>query len=130
MPTLAPKTFVTDDGFTVLVGRNNVQNDRLTKEARGDDIWLHTKNIPGSHVILVTSGETPPERSVLQAAMLAALHSGAATSGQVPVDFTQVRHVHKPAGAKPGFVIFERNRTLFVTPDRALAERLQKGAEN
>ncbi len=130
MPTLAPKTFVTDDGFTVLVGRNNVQNDRLTKEARGDDIWLHTKNIPGSHVILVTSGETPPERSVLQAAMLAALHSGAATSGQVPVDFTQVRHVHKPAGAKPGFVIFEKNRTLFVTPDRALAERLQKGAEN
>ena len=129
-PTLAPKIFVTDDGFTVLVGRNNVQNDRLTKDARGSDIWLHTKNIPGSHVILVTNGETPPEQSVRQAAMLAALHSGAASSGQVPVDFTEVRHVHKPSGAKPGFVIFEKNRTLFVTPDKVLAERLQKNAEN
>ena len=129
-PTLAPKIFVTDDGFTVLVGRNNVQNDRLTKDARGSDIWLHTKNIPGSHVILVTNGETPPERSVRQAAMLAALHSGAASSGQVPVDFTEVRHVHKPSGAKPGFVIFEKNRTLFVTPDKVLAERLQKNAGN
>ena len=129
-PTLAPKIFVTDDGFTVLVGRNNVQNDRLTKDARGSDIWLHTKNIPGSHVILVTNGETPPEQSVRQAAMLAALHSGAASSGQVPVDFTEVRHVHKPSGAKPGFVIFEKNRTLFVTPDKVLAERLQKNAGN
>lgn len=129
-PTLAPKAFVTDDGFTVLVGRNNVQNDRLTKDARGSDIWLHTKNIPGSHVILVTNGETPPEQSVRQAAMLAALHSGAASSGQVPVDFTEVRHVHKPSGAKPGFVIFEKNRTLFVTPDKVLAERLQKNAGN
>ena len=62
--------------------------------------------------------------------MLAALHSGAASSGQVPVDFTEVRHVHKPSGAKPGFVIFEKNRTLFVTPDKVLAERLQKNAGN
>ena len=91
--------FESDDGFRILVGRNNVQNDKLTlKTARGSDIWFHTKNIPGSHVIVVTEGRMPPERTLEQAAILAALHSRAADSHQVPVDYAEARHVRKPAG--------------------------------
>lgn len=124
---LKPKTFVSDDGFTILVGRNNVENDHLTtKTARGSDIWFHTKNIPGSHVVVLTGGEMPPDRTLEQAAILAAVHSKAADSKQVPVDYTAVKHVHKPAGAKPGFVIYETNRTAYVNPDQTLAERLAK----
>ena len=119
--------FLSEDGFRILVGRNNVQNDRLTlKTARGSDIWFHTKNIPGSHVIVLTEGRTPPERTLEQAAILAALHSRAADSRQVPVDYTEVRHVRKPAGARPGMVIYDTNRTAYVTPDRLLAQRLRK----
>lgn len=124
---LGPMTFVSDDGFTILVGRNNVQNDRLTlKTARGSDVWFHTKNIPGSHVIVVTGGETPPDCTLEQAAVLAAFHSKAAQSVQVPVDYTEVRNVKKPAGAKPGMVIYENNRTAYVTPDAALVQRLRR----
>ncbi len=124
---IKPKTFVSDDGFTILVGRNNVENDRLTtKTARGSDIWMHTKNIAGSHVIVLCEGKTPPDRTLEQAAILAALHSKASEGKQVPVDYTQVKNVHKPAGAKPGFVIYETNRTAYVDPDPALAERLLK----
>lgn len=124
---IKPKTFISDDGFTILVGRNNVENDRLTtKTARGSDIWMHTKNIAGSHVIVLCEGKTPPDRTLEQAAVLAALHSKAANGKQVPVDYTQVRYVHKPAGAKPGFVIYETNRTAYVDPDPQLAERLAK----
>lgn len=126
-PPTKPLEFVSDDGFTILVGRNNVQNDRLTlKTARGSDIWFHTKNIPGSHVIVVTEGKTPPDRTLEQAAILAALHSKAADSVQVPVDYTEVRNVKKPAGAKPGMVIYETNRTAYVNPDRLLSQRLKK----
>ena len=124
---LGPMEFLSEDGFRILVGRNNVQNDRLTlKTARGSDIWFHTKNIPGSHVIVLTEGRTPPERTLEQAAILAALHSRAADSRQVPVDYTEVRHVRKPAGARPGMVIYDTNRTAYVTPDRLLAQRLRK----
>ncbi len=126
-PPIKPKTFVSDDGFTILVGRNNIENDRLTtKTARGSDIWMHTKNIAGSHVIVLCEGKTPPDRTLEQAAVLAALHSKASEGKQVPVDYTQVKNVHKPAGAKPGFVIYETNRTAYVDPDPALAERLSK----
>ena len=124
---LGPLQFVSDDGFTILVGRNNVQNDRLTlKTARGGDVWFHTKNIPGSHVIVLTDGQTPPDRTLEQAAIMAALHSRAADSAQVPVDYTAVRNVKKPSGAKPGMVIYEANQTAYVTPDLALSLRLQK----
>ena len=123
--------FTSTDGFEILVGRNNVQNDRLTlKTARGGDIWFHTKNIPGSHVVVLTQGETPPDRTLEQAAILAAFHSRAAGSVQVPVDYTAVRHVRKPAGAKPGMVIYDANQTAYVTPDESLVERLRKHKED
>ena len=125
---LKPLTFRSDDGFIILVGRNNLENDRLTlRTAKGSDIWLHTKNIAGSHVIVVCEGRTPPDRTLEQAAILAATHSKAADSAQVPVDYAPARHVKKPAGAKPGMVIYTDNRTAYVNPDTALAARLRVG---
>ena len=109
--------FTSSDGFRILVGRNNRQNDRLTlKQANNNDIWLHTKNIPGSHTILVTDGREPTETAIREAAMLAAAHSRARDSSQVPVDYTQVRNVNKPSGAKPGMVIYVKYNTVYVTP--------------
>lgn len=123
---MKPLTFRSDDGFTILVGRNNTENDRLTlRVAKGSDLWLHTKNIPGSHVIVLTEGQTPPDRTIEQAAILAATHSKAAASVQVPVDYALARYVKKPAGAKPGMVIYTDNRTAYVNPDPALSSRLQ-----
>ena len=114
---LPPKTFQTTGGFTVLVGRNNRQNDRLTlKTAAKTDIWLHTKDIHGSHVILRTNGRPVGERDLAEAAQLAAYHSKARESTNVPVDYTLVKHVSKPAGAKPGMVIYVKNKTLYVDP--------------
>ncbi len=125
-PPLGPLSFRSDDGFTILVGRNNIDNDRLTlRTAKGSDIWLHTKNIPGSHVIVLCEGQTPPDRTLEQAAILAATHSKAADSVQVPVDYTPARYVKKPSGAKPGMVIYTDNRTAYVNPDPALCERLK-----
>lgn len=96
--------FTTSDGFTVLVGRNNRQNDKLTlKTANNNDIWFHTKNIPGSHTVLVTQGRQPTETAMEQAAQLAALHSRAKDSSQVPVDYTQIRHVSKPPAPSPAW---------------------------
>ena len=113
----APMKFTTSDGFTVLVGRNNRQNDRLTlKTANNNDIWFHTKNIPGSHTVLVTEGKTPTETAMTEAAQLAAEHSRAKDSAQVPVDYTQIRNVSKPTGAKPGMVIYVNYKTIYVTP--------------
>ena len=113
----APLEFTSSDGFRILVGRNNRQNDRLTlKQANNNDIWFHTKNIPGSHTILVTDGREPTETAIREAAMLAAAHSRARESSQVPVDYTQVRNVNKPSGAKPGMVIYIKYNTVYVTP--------------
>ncbi|MBR5540107.1 MAG: NFACT family protein, partial [Clostridia bacterium] len=126
-PPTKPLEFVSDDGFTILVGRNNVQNDKLTtRTAKGSDWWFHTKNIAGSHTVILTDGVTPPDETLMQAAILAATHSKAVDSAQVPVDYTQIKHVKKPAGAKPGMVIYETNRTVYVTPDKLLAARLIK----
>lgn len=120
-----PLSFLSSDGMPILVGRNNRQNDQLTlKKAANHDYWFHTKNIPGSHTILVTGGKEPPETSMLEAAQLAAYFSRARESAQVPVDYTQVRNVSKPSGAKPGRVIYVNYSTAYVTPDPALAERL------
>ncbi len=113
----APKQYETTDGFTVLVGKNNKENDILTLEtASKGDYWLHTKDIPGSHVILKTEGREITETAIYEAAALAALNSKAKSSENVPVDYVPVRYVHKPAGAKPGKVIFTHNRTVYVDP--------------
>lgn len=123
---LKPLAFRSDDGFTILVGRNNLENDRLTlRTAKGSDFWFHTKNIAGSHVIVLCEGQTPPDRTLEQAAILAATHSKAADSAQVPVDYAPARYVKKPSGAKPGMVIYTDNRTAYVNPDPLLAARLR-----
>ena len=112
----------------ILVGKNNIQNDKLTtKIARPGDLWLHTKEIPGSHVILRTNGNEPTEDDLLIAASLAAHFSKASGSSNIPVDCTDVRYVKKPSGAKPGFVIFTHQCTLAVTPDE---EKLKSYLEN
>ena len=121
-----PMEFRSSAGLTILVGKNNSQNDRLTlKEADKRDIWLHTQKIHASHVILKTDGGEPDERSLNEAAMLAAWFSQGRESGQVPVDYTPVRYVKKPAGAKPGFVIYNTYHTLYVTPAENLAKKLR-----
>lgn len=121
-----PLKFRSTDGFEILVGRNNVQNDRLTlKTAKAADIWLHTQGIAGSHVIIRTEGQEVPEQTLYEAAMLAAYHSKGRESSQVPVDHVAIKFVKKPAGAKPGMVIFTNNRTLFVAPDEALVSSLK-----
>lgn len=114
---LPPHAFLSSDGFRILVGRNNRQNDVLTlKTAKKDDIWLHTKNIPGSHTIIVSDGRPVSDTAIEEAARIAAYHSKAKDSAQVPVDFTAVKNVSKPAGAKPGRVIYVKYKTIFVTP--------------
>lgn len=124
---LGPLQFTTSDGFEVSVGRNNRQNDQLTLRTAGNnDIWFHTKNIPGSHTILFTQNRQPTETALREAALLAAFHSRATNSSQVPVDYTQVRNVHKPQGAKPGMVIYDRNQTIYVTPEEKICEKLKK----
>ncbi len=122
---LPPLRFETDDGFTVLVGRNNRQNDELTLHtADKRDLWFHTKSVHGTHAILVTEGKEVPPTSQMQAAMLAAYHSKARQSSGVAVDTCPVRQVKKPAGARPGMVIYEGYTTLYVTPDEETVERL------
>lgn len=123
-----PLHFKSSDGFDIDVGRNNKQNDRLTlKSAAPYDLWFHTKTIAGSHTILRTERcEDIPETTLYEAAMLAAYFSKGQHSANVPVDYTRVRYVKKPSGAKPGLVIYTDNKTLYVTPDEALAEKLRK----
>ena len=123
----APLRFVTDAGLEVLVGRSNTQNDELTtKLARRTDYWLHTQRVHGSHVILRCDGLEPDEESLAQAASLAAWYSQGRESGKVPVDYTMVRFVRKPAGAMPGKVVYTDYRTIFVEADEALITRLRK----
>lgn len=113
-----PLEFVSCDGFKILVGKNNKQNDLLTlKTAGAYDLWLHTKNIAGSHVIIKTERQDVPDSTLLEAAILAAYHSSAKMSYNVPVDYTIVKNVKKPSGAKPGMVIYESFKTINVTPD-------------
>lgn len=115
--TLPPIEYVSSDGFAISVGRNNKQNDKLTlKSSEKLDVWLHTQNIPGSHVIIHTGGEEVPMNTILEAAQIAAYHSKAQTSAQVPVDYCLVKFVKKPVGAKPGMVIFSNQHTVYVTP--------------
>lgn len=128
---LPPLEFKSSDGYTILVGRNNKQNDKLTtKIASKLDIWLHVHNITGSHVIIITNGETPPDSTIEDACMLAVYHSKAKKSAQVPVDYCLVKYVKKPNGSKPGMVIFTHNKTAYITPDENRIERLKDNAKN
>lgn len=119
------REFRSSAGLRILVGRNNRQNDRLTtKDADKRDIWLHTQKIHGSHVILCTGGAEPDERSLMEAASLAAYFSQAQSSTKVPVDYTPVKFVKKPAGAKPGMVVYTTYQTMLADPDEELVKRL------
>ncbi len=120
-----PREFRSSAGLRILVGRNNRQNDRLTtKDADKRDVWLHTQKIHGSHVILCTGGAEPDEQSLMEAASLAAYFSQAQGSTKVPVDYTPVKFVKKPAGAKPGMVVYTTYQTLLADPDESLVKRL------
>lgn len=126
-----PLEFRSSGGMTILVGKNNSQNDRLThREADKRDLWLHAQKLHGSHVILKTGGLPPDERSLTEAAMLAAWFSQGRDSGQVPVDYTPVKAVKKPAGAKPGYVIYHTYQTLYVTPDEETVRTLRGRKKN
>ena len=114
---LAPKEYISTDGFKILCGRNNIQNDKLTfKDSRKNDIWLHTQKIHGSHTVIVTEGREVPETTIQQAAVVAAYNSKGRDSSLVPVDYTEIRNVKKPSGAAPGKAIYEHYKTAYVRP--------------
>lgn len=120
-----PFAYTSTDGCLILAGKNNTQNDRLTfKDASPDDIWLHTKDVHGSHVILKCCGRKPSDTALLEAAVIAAHHSQGRASGNTAVDYTLRKYVKKPSGAKPGFVVYTHQKTLTVAPDPELVEKL------
>ncbi len=121
-----PMRFVSTDGYPIYVGRNNRQNDELTtKLAQKNDLWLHVQKQSGSHVIIPWAGVQPPDDTITQAAQLAAWFSQGRQGQNVAVDVTPVRYVKKPGGAKPGMVVYTTYRTVYVTPDPGLAEKLK-----
>lgn len=122
LPESRPLRFLSHTGKEIFVGKNNVQNEKLTSLAGPMEMWLHAKDMPGSHVILKDT--QPDEQSLLDAAMLAAYYSKGQSSSNVPVDMTLRRYVKKPSGAKPGFVIFTHNTTVYVTPSEAAVRAL------
>jgi len=125
-PPSRPMEFVSASGFSILVGRNNRQNDQLTLKTAGKrDLWLHVQKLHGSHVIIECGGSPVDDETITQAAMLAAWFSQARESAGVAVDLAEVRHVKKPAGAKPGMVIYDHYRTVFVTPDESILQKLR-----
>ena len=121
-----PRTFRSSGGFRILVGRSNTQNDQLVREAFKTDYWFHTQRIHGSHAILCAQGQEPDEASMTEAAMLAAWFSQGREGGQVAVDYTQVRNVRKPNGARPGMVVYDPYQTAYVTPSEELVRRLEE----
>lgn len=125
-PATKPLEFRSSAGLRISVGRNNLQNDRLTTKQAGKwDYWLHTQKIHGAHVILWTEGRAPDDQSLREAAMLAAWFSQGKEGKKVPVDYTPVKYVKKPAGARPGMVVYTTYQTAYVDPDPALAEQLK-----
>lgn len=118
-----PLHFISSDGFHIYVGKNNIQNDYLTlKFANREDIWFHTKNIPGSHVIV--KGSNPSEVTIKEAANLAAFYSKGKLSSNIPVDYTPVRYIKKPNGSKPGMVIYSQNKTIYISPSEPKINKL------
>lgn len=114
---LAPKEYVSTDGFKILCGRNNLQNDKLTfKDSRKNDLWFHTQKIHGSHTIVVTEGRDVPESTIAEAALIAAYNSKGRDSSLVAVDYTEIRNVKKPSGAAPGKAVYGHYKTAYVRP--------------
>ena len=125
LPASKPLCFVSCDGVEICVGKNNRQNDELTlRIAEPDHIWMHTKEIPGSHVIVKSA--QPPNSTLYQAALLAAWYSKARGGAQVPVDYTPRKYVRKPSGAKPGMVIYTTNKTAYVTPEESEVKKIRQ----
>ena len=118
-----PMKFLSCDGIEMEVGKNALQNERLTMGAKGDELWLHAQKMPGSHVIVHAANV--PESTVLEAALLAAYYSKGVRSAQVPIDATQRRYIKKPGGTPAGFVIYTHQRTLYITPDEAAVRRIK-----
>lgn len=119
-----PEEYTATDGTTILVGKNNLQNERLTfKVANKDDIWLHVKDIPGSHVVIRDSN--PSDETIQEAANIAAYFSKGRDSAHVPVDYLPVKRLKKPAGTNPGFVTFTGQTTLSITPDSQKVNELR-----
>lgn len=126
LKALEPYLYKSTDGFDIFVGRNNIQNDFLTlKLSSSNDTWFHTKNIPGSHVIVKKQSGDIPDNTLLEAALIAAYHSKGKLSSHVEVDYTQVKNVKKPNGAKPGMVIYNSYKTIIVTPDESKIRNLK-----
>ena len=122
-----PAAFISSDGFEIFAGKNNKQNDYVTlKLARSTDLWFHTKNIHGSHVIVKTNGNDVPSSTIEEAAMIAAYYSKGKNGANINVDYTLIKNVRKPSGAKPGMVIYDNNKTCVVTPNESLIEKLKK----
>lgn len=122
-----PYHFVSSDGFDIYVGKNNNQNDYLTtKFAISSDIWLHTKDIPGSHVIIKSKSGKVSDEALIEGANLAAYFSKGQNSTNIPIDYTEKKNVKKPSGSKPGMVIYYTNKTIYITPDKNKVDELQK----
>ncbi len=127
VPPSKPLEFVTTNGYRVVCGKNNTQNDILTfKTASKGDLWFHVKGAPGSHVVMFCDGEEPPEIDYTEAAVIAATYSGVGERGQIPVDYTRVKNIKKPPASKPGFVTYSTNYTAYVEPSDKLCESLRK----
>lgn len=125
--TYKPMEFVTSGGWRVVCGKNNLQNDYITTTLAGkDDYWFHVKGMPGSHTVLMCGRDEPDALDFTEAAMIAAYYSKGKDTPQVPVDYTRIRNVKKPSSAKPGFVIYERNYTAYVTADSDTVLKLKK----
>ncbi|MDL2215589.1 NFACT RNA binding domain-containing protein [Ruminococcaceae bacterium OttesenSCG-928-N02] len=117
-------------GQLILVGKGNLQNDTLTiKTARGKDVWFHVQDAPGSHTVVMSEGQDVPIEALNEAAHIAVYHSSLKGGAKVPVDYTPVRNVKKPAGAKPGMVIYEHYETAYITLDEALVQKLAENDE-
>ena len=115
------------EGFKIFVGRNNVMNDKLTlKTAKNYDLWFHVKDTAGSHVVVQNDGREFTDKVIREAALLASYNSKAGHSSNVPVDYTIIKNVKKPAGAKPGMVIYDDYKTEFVTPNMEEIERIKR----
>ncbi len=122
LPGSKPYRYVSTDGIEILVGKNAAQNDRITLGAKGENIWLHAKDMPGSHVIIRAEGEIP-QQTLKEAALLAAWFSKGQRSSMVPIDYTRRKYVKKPSGAAPGKVIYTHHQTAYMTAEE---EQIQK----